>query len=268
VHTPGDKLRLLRESLGFTLRDVEAASERIGLQHGRVEYIIPFSRLFGIETHGVVPNIYRIYSLSAIYRTDPHEIINWYGINFEHRIADSRLGHAPLTHKIETNDNSSGVPIPKLDPSFAPETTVNLGMLVQRWGTVPLKYLETLANQNFTYGYVGTKDYTMYPLILPGTFLQIDESRCEAVEGGWRSEYERPIFFVETRYEGFRVGWCSVDGCNLTIQPHPLSPTPMKSYRCPQDAEIIGQVVAIGMRLLDWKQPTLELNRKARKAQV
>jgi hypothetical protein len=268
VHTPGDKLRLLRESLGFTLRDVEAASERIALEHGRVEFIIPYTRLFGIEMHGVVPNIYRIYSLSAIYRTDSQEIMSWYGVDFKHTIAESRIGGAPLTHRVETNHDSSKVKIPELDPSFAPETTVNLGLLVQRWGTVPLMYLEAFGNQNFTYGYVGTKDYTMYPLLLPGTFLQIDESRCETAAGGWRSEYERPIFFVETRYEGFRVGWCSVYGDTLTIQPHPLSPTPMKNYRCPQDAEIIGQVVAIGMRLLDWKQPALELNRRARKAQV
>jgi hypothetical protein len=268
VPTPGDKLRLLRESLGFTLREVEAASEKIALEHGKVEFVIPFSRLFGIEAHGVVPNIYRIYSLSAIYRTDPREILGWYGVNFEQSIADSRFSAAPFTQKIDANGNGSRVPIPELDPSFTPETTVNLGMLVQKWGTVPLRHLETLANQNFTYGYVGTDDYTMYPLILPGTFLQIDESRCEALEGGWRSEYERPIFFVETRHEGFRVGWCSVSGGTLTIQPHPLSPARMRTYRCPQDAEIIGQVIAVGMRLLDWKQPALELNRKARKAQV
>jgi hypothetical protein len=141
-------------------------------------------------------------------------------------------------------------------------------MLIQRWGTVPLKYLETLANQDFTYGYVGTKDYTMYPLVLPGTFLQIDESKCEAEEGIWHSEYERPIFFIETRSDGFRVGWCSTCDGTLTIHPHPLSPTPIKIYSRPQDAEIIGRVIAIGMRLLDWKQPCLELNRKGRKARV
>ena len=102
----------------------------------------------------------------------------------------------------------------------------------------------------------------MYQLLLPGSFLQVDESRDEVMEGAWRSEYERPIYFVETR-EGFTCCWCSLDGDEILLQPHPLSPVRVRVARHPQDAEVIGQVVGVAMRLGEWRSNGLERASKA-----
>ena len=77
--------------------------------------------------------------------------------------------------------------------------------------------------RDFTYGYVGTQDFTMYPILPPGSFIQVDESRNRVLEGSWRSEYERPIYFVETR-DGHTCCWCSMRREEIILQPHPLSP--------------------------------------------
>ena len=247
---PGQKLRALRESLRLTLRDVETASARISLEHANEEFTIPFSRLFGIEAKGIVPNIYRLYSLSAIYHTDFRELLRWYGVDFKNLPADLKLSDVPATHRLEADLTGSPVRMPvELDPGFNPQTTANFTMLVRKWGNVPMAFLSDLSKENFLYAYVGMKDYTMYPLIMPGSFLQVDESRCKVMPGGWRSEHERPVYLVETRQDGFRVGWCGLVDSELVIHPHPLSPTSMKSYRHPQDAEVIGQVVGVSMRL-------------------
>ena len=102
----------------------------------------------------------------------------------------------------------------------------------------------------------------MYPLLLPGSFLQVDESRDQVLQGVWRSEYERPIYFVETR-QGFTCCWCALDGDQITLQPHPLSPVPVRVVRHPQDAEVIGQVVGVAMRLGEWRSNGLERASKA-----
>ena len=91
----------------------------------------------------------------------------------------------------------------------------------------------------------------MYPILTPGSFVQVDETRNKAVEGAWRSEFERPIYFIETR-EGFVCSWCHVQRDAIVLQPHPLSPVPVRVLRHPQEAEIIGQVVGVAMRLGDW----------------
>ena len=74
--TPGQQLRTLREQLGLTMRDVEVASSRISAKHGNDDFAIPLSRLSDIETKGIVPSIFRLYSLAVIYRRD----LNGFGL--------------------------------------------------------------------------------------------------------------------------------------------------------------------------------------------
>jgi hypothetical protein len=80
----------------------------------------------------------------------------------------------------------------------------------------------------------------------------VDESRNKVMEGVWRSEYERPIYFVETR-EGHTCCWCTLKRESLILQPHPLSPVSVRVLRHPQEAEIVGQVVGVAMRLGEWQ---------------
>jgi hypothetical protein len=124
--------------------------------------------------------------------------------------------------------------------------------MVEQWGVVPLAYLEQFSTVNFTYGYIGSEDLTMYPILPPGSFIQVDEARDKVSEGGWRSEYERPIYFVETR-EGHICCWCTLGREEIILQPHPLSPVIPKVLRYPQEAEVLGQVVGVAMRLGEWR---------------
>lgn len=139
-----------------------------------------------------------------------------------------------------------------MDPSFGIRPATNIARMIQKWGTVPAAFLKQFAESPHTYAFVGTEDVTMYPLVLPGSFLQIDESRTEILSERWRSEYERPIYFIETT-DGFLCSWCSLkDRSQLIIQPHPLSPAAPRLFKYRQDAKIIGQVVAVAMRLDQW----------------
>lgn len=263
---PGQKLRALRESLGLTLRNVESASAKLAREYANDEFAIPFSRLFGFEAKGVVPSIYRLYALSAIYHVDFHELMRWYGVDVQAAPADLKFAEIPVTHRLNTDLRTQSVRVPmELDTRFNPALTVNFTMLVRKWGSLPMAFLSELSKQNFLYAYVGTEDYTMHPLIMPGSFLQVDESRCRVVQRSWRSEYERPVYLVETRHDGFRVGWCSLAGPELAIHPHPLSPTSVKSYRYPQDAEVIGQVVGISMRMAALEDDPPGSDRKVRR---
>jgi hypothetical protein len=160
-----------------------------------------------------------------------------------------------VTHQVEAVLAVSAVKIPvRLEPTFDLRYTTNLGRLVEEWGAVPFAYLAKLAEErNYSYAYVGRDDFTMYPLIAPGSFLQIDESRHKVQNGMWRSEFERPIYFVETR-DAFICAWCSLEADRLILQPHPLSPESVRVFKHPQDAEILGQVVGVAMRLVDWHE--------------
>jgi len=196
----GKSLRTLREKLGLTMRDVETSSARIAEKYRNEEFSIPPSRLSDIETKAILPSIYRLYTLSVIYRRDLRELMSWYGVDLNNSAADLCLVSPPRSHVSDALAGLSSVQFPlRMDPAFDERRTTNLGRMVEKWGLVPLSYLAQFATSDFTYGYVGTEDFTMYPLLPPGSFVQVDETRSRVAEGHWRSEYERPIYFVETR---------------------------------------------------------------------
>src|ERR1700722_8141040 len=249
ILTAGNNLRGLRERLGFTMREVESASGRIAERHGNDEFAVSPSRLSDIETKGLVPSIFRLYSLAIIYRSDVREVLSWYGIDLSLSAADLDLNLPPRSHVTETLQGAFAVEIPtRLDPAFDPRRSANLSRMVEKWGLVPLAYLAKFSGEKYTYGYIGSEDFTMYPLLPPGTFFQVDESRNKVVSGVGRSELERPIYFVETR-EGYTCCWCSMKGDQLVLQPHPLSPVAIRMLRHPQEAEVIGRVVGIALKL-------------------
>lgn len=258
----GQRLRAIREQLGLTIRDVEEASARIAVRHKNDEFSISLSRLSDIETKGVLPSIHRIYSLAIIYRRDMREILALYGIDLNETATDLGAVAPTKTHMVRALDANATAYMPvKLDPSFDLKRTSNLGRMVEKWGIVPLAALARFATAKYTYGYIGTEDFTMYPLLLPGSFVQVDEAKNEVAGGMWRSEYERPIYFIETR-EGFYCSWCTVKGEQIVLQPHPLSPAPVRIFRHPREAEVIGQVVGVAMRLTDWQAAAREAGLK------
>jgi transcriptional regulator with XRE-family HTH domain len=249
----GVNLRGVRERLGLTMREVESASSRIAERHGNDEFAVSPSRLSDIETKGLVPSIFRLYSLAIVYRCDLRELLTWYGIDLTLSAADLHLNLPPRSHVAETLQGAPTVSIPlRLDPAFDPRRSANLSRMVEQWGLVPLACLANLSRDKYIYGYVGSEDFTMYPLLPPGTFLQVDEARNKIEQGMWRSELERPIYFVETR-EGYTCCWCSVKGEQITLQSHPLSPVPARVLRHPQEAEVVGQVVGIALKLGEWR---------------
>jgi hypothetical protein len=250
--TPGQKFRSIRESLYLTLRDVEAATYKIAAEYGRQEFLIPHSRLFEIESRGAIPTIFRLYSLSVIYRNDYSDLLRLFGVELDNVAAQLKYASVPVTHRIE---NKLALPMtysPDRLESSSETTIVRPETPLEEFSAVPVGISNSRCRDSLIYAYVGTEDPTMYPLILPGSVVQVDQSLCKIRNNGWRSEYERPIYLIETRNDGYRIGWCSVSGRDLTVHPHPLSSAQVKQYRV-QDADVIGQVVAISTRLLSYQ---------------
>jgi hypothetical protein len=77
---PGERLRMRRLALGFTLREVHEASIALAMKLRNREFILPASRLHEFEVKGVVPSIYRLYTLSWMYGCKIRELLKWYGI--------------------------------------------------------------------------------------------------------------------------------------------------------------------------------------------
>src|SRR5688572_21430372 len=107
----------MRELLNLSLRDVENASTRIAQKYGKEEYAINLSRLSDIETKGVLPNIYRLYSLSVIYRRDLRELLKWFEIEPENALEDFGVAQISVTHPFTVYGIADPVSMPvRMDP--------------------------------------------------------------------------------------------------------------------------------------------------------
>lgn len=247
---PGPNLRTIREKLGLTMGDVEAATERLARKHHNQEYLITTRELSDFETNAVTPGIHHMYSLAIIYRLEFHEVLSWYGVDLNQTASDLEISAPPRTHFSHALPSTGELTKPtRIDPSFDPRKTSNFAPMVKLWGTVPLAYLQQLSKKDYSYGYIGSEDLTMDPVLPPGSFIQVDESRNKVLKGGWRSEYDRPVYFIETR-EGYTCCWCTQSDEGLILLPHPLSPALPKVLPVPE-ADVLGQVVGVAMRLGD-----------------
>ncbi len=249
---PGDYLRDLRNRLGVTTREVEELSRKVAQDRGNEEFSISNAWLTQLENKNSVPSIYKLFSLSVIYRAKFVDLLSIFGVELD----DSVRYHSSLplqnTHlaSIEVADRDRAVRFPvRFDRGFRLETTSLISRMVEVWGEVPIALIEKLDVRNCQYGFIGMDDRTMDPLLRPGSFVQIDSHRKRIAATGWRTELDRPIYFVELR-EGYACSWCEIRGSNLTLIPHPLSGCATRQFAHPGEAEIIGQVTAVAMRLV------------------
>jgi hypothetical protein len=92
------------------------------------------------------------------------------------------------------------------------------------------------------------EDYTLFPHIRPGSWVQIDGRQTRVQREGWQSEYDRPIYFVDLR-DIYMCSWCEISGNHLVLIPSPQSRQPARHVRYPGEADIIGRVTAVTQRL-------------------
>jgi transcriptional regulator with XRE-family HTH domain len=248
----GQRLKRRREELNLRYRDVEEASGQIAARKSNDEFSIALSRLADIENKGTVPSIYRLYSLCAIYRLDLIEVLEWYGIDLSLLPGDAATIEVARTHLIGFHTNGHGeVQLPlTLDPGIDLRKTTYLSRMIQRWGKLPLMLLNGFDLKAHRYAYVGSEDWSMFPLIHPGSLLLIDETRKRVANGGWSSELDRPVYFLEHR-DGYVIGWCSQRDTQMIVQPHPASELTPEVYAYPREIEVVGQVLGVAMRLQD-----------------
>jgi transcriptional regulator with XRE-family HTH domain len=249
---PGELLKGIRNRLGVTTREVEELSRRIAEDCGNEEFCISNAWLTQLENGNSVPSIYKFFSLSAIYRMQFWDLLRLFHVDVD-AIAKYQA-ELPLqnTHlvSLETPDPGKLIRFPvRFDRGFSLEKTSLVSRMVEMWGEVPVALIQNLDVRHCQYGYIGLEDYTMDPILRPGSFVQIDTDLNRVQPSAWRTEFDRPIYFVELR-EGYACAWCDVAGSQLTLVPHPLSACPVRQYAYPDDAEIIGQVAAVAMRLV------------------
>ena len=248
MERPGEKLKRVREKLKLTYRDVEQASRQIAARRGNEEFIVALSRLADIENKGTAPGIFRIYTLCAIYRLDYEEVLRWYGVPREELESESLSIPLRETHAVQfsSNGQATGPQPPEVEIDL--NKTTFLSHVVRRWGKLPLNFLNGLDLRRYRYGFIGLDDWSMDPVLPPGSLVAIDDRRRKIATSGWSNELDRPIYFLEHR-SGYLCGWCSLIEGRVLVHSHPTSHYQPKLFDPQSGIDILGQVIGVAMPL-------------------
>ena len=237
----GQQLKLLRNKRNITVREVEQASRRIAEAKADRRYQISNGWLAQLENGASEPSIFKFFTLAATFRVKLLDLLRVYGVDVNEQEKYEAIANPHLTQLLSETSISEAA----LDGARSSATTTLNPDLAP-----PSNGSQSNGQSKVTYGYLGSTDLTMYPLIRPGSLLQIDTHQNRLQSASWHNEFERPIYFVELR-EGYACGWCELQGNQLLIIPHHSSPASVRRFTFPREAEIVGRVVGYYTRCVD-----------------
>lgn len=244
------KLKALRNTRSITIREVELESRRIAEAKSDKRFYISNTRLNQLENDPYSePSIWKLFSLSAIYYVSITELMRLYNVDADESFKYNAIASADKTQILSEIPEDFRPADSLTESARSPAKTTLLPRKVERDKTRNSQ-IQDQKDQHISYGYIGLNDFTMYPLIRPGAVVTIDtrQSKLKVIE--WRTEYERPIYFVELR-DGYACGWCELQGSQLLVVPHHSSPASIRAFTYPKEAEVIGRITKFSTRCVD-----------------
>src|SRR5262249_19211553 len=155
------------------------------------EYYISNAWLTQLENSDSVPSVYKLFSLSIIYHIKFSDLLRTFGVDLD-RIGKYQMEIPPAATcpaEFEIADAARPVSFPiRFDPYANLSKTNLLSRMVETWGEIPVAALQHLDLGHQNYGYIGTEDLTLFPLIRPGSMVQIDPQVRKVQVNKWRTE--------------------------------------------------------------------------------
>ena len=115
--------------------------------------------------------------------------------------------------------------------------------LLTAWADIPLLLMLDIDWERGPLVIIGLSEYMMWPLLPPGTLLQLDP-KVRSIAGGAWSEFERPVYLIEY---GGKFYCCHAQRKDqmLLLISHAESPSPPTTPIPFKEAKIRGQLTPI-----------------------
>jgi len=105
---PGENLKEIRNRLGITTREVEDLTRKIAEESSNEEYYISNAWLTQLENRNCVPSIFKLFSLSVIYRMKFKDLLPLFGVDLDKTAQYQAAFRSPLAElRIESPSRGS-----------------------------------------------------------------------------------------------------------------------------------------------------------------
>jgi transcriptional regulator with XRE-family HTH domain len=221
----GKWIRELREERFVKSSDIERISRSIADVKGNADFYVSHSTLADIET-GSVPSIHKLFSLAACLKVSLEELLLVFGIDVNdvrQYAGQVELG-LPRLETTEVREPGFRFQL-NFDANFNSHETSLLKLNPQELATLPAALRKRLDPRRYRYAVVG---------------LDVMQNAVQVSD--WKTIRERPVYLV-WHTDGHSCCWCQLEGKELTLLPYPLSRQPVRRFKVPREASVIGRVI-------------------------
>jgi transcriptional regulator with XRE-family HTH domain len=241
----GKWIRALREERLIKPSDVERITRAVADAKRNSDFYVPHSTLADIES-GSVPSIHKLFSLAISLKVPLNELLLLFGIDPK-EINDYALTAVPDATEIQHRPLSAAASEPhfrfalNFDTNIATEETTLLRLRPQDAANLPAALMTKVDPVRYRYAVIGANDDSMGDLLPSKSIVQIDTSQNTVRVFAWRRLRERPIYLI-WHTDGHTCCWCQADGRDLILVPHPISRQPVRRFKMPREANVVGTV--------------------------
>lgn len=246
----GGLLRRARGKMALSFREASVLSRKIADTLGDERYFAAPGTLSDYEARDTPPrHIHKVLALCLLYGVQFSSFLNAAGINGD------ELGKNAMPAKLlaapEREDS--------LDAMRSTESLTNnptVDSLVARFGGLPLflrgslkdiSGISQLSLRDFFWA--GEESNILHPYLEGGLLLIVNRHKKKAIHSRSMPLWRQPLYVLNTRDGRYICACCSLEHGVLVVRPYSADFQRAEQFRNRQDAEVIGQVVAIARRL-------------------
>ena len=247
--TLGQLLHRSRMRLNLTLR--EAATES-----GAV------SRILGDHRYSISPTSFCEYELRSAPPRDIHKLIALcalYGLEFQSLLKAVEITPDEAGIEAMPDYYVSRFPRTRFTSKAVKEDPGRIGFLeslLDEWRDIPfflrnsLEWFALSASPPLDdFFWVGGERDPLHPYLVNGVLALINRRRKTALHFGSKPWWQQPIYMILRRDGTYVTACCGIENGSLIIHPYTQEFHRAEQFRVHDDAEVIGQIVAIARRL-------------------
>jgi hypothetical protein len=246
----GDLLRTTRSNRNMSLRDVEAQTRRIADLMNDSRYVVSSSGLSDCELTSVPPrDFHKSIAVSLAYGVEFRKFLDASGISLE------RAGQEPMPDHFASRVHDPSALNDETKSSRASGTGF-LEELLVRCGDIPfflrdsIPQITALPEASLdSWFWIGRETTPLYPYLANGLLVAVNRRKKRPIHFTSRPAWQQPVYLVAKRDGTYMCACCGVENGTLVVHPYATQFYRSERIRYHQDAEIVGQIVAVVRRL-------------------
>lgn len=246
----GQLLHGSRMRMNLSLREAAAVTRAIGKILNDDRYCISPSSFCEYEQRGTSPrDVHKVVALCALYGLQFQSFLKAVGIASD----EAGLDAMPDYHV------SRFTPA-KLAGKSAPDGTIRAGLLEQlleQFQEIPFflrnsfEWFALSASVSLgDFFWIGGESAPLHPCLVNGVLALINRRRKTAFHFGSKPWWQQPVYVILRRDATYLAACCGIENDFLMVHPYTREFHRPERFRIHDDAEVIGQIVAIARRLL------------------